>query len=77
MVADVGHEVIRMVLDRYSSRTKRSLEHHTRAVGSLPGGDTRNSTFFMPYPTYMERGRGCTITDCDGNEYIDFLNLLD
>jgi glutamate-1-semialdehyde 2,1-aminomutase len=30
--------------------------------------------YFDPYPTYIERGEGCTIYDADGNRYIDFNN---
>jgi glutamate-1-semialdehyde 2,1-aminomutase len=40
----------------------------------LPGGDTRTSTFFRPFPIVMERGEGCRLWDVDGNEYVDLLN---
>ncbi len=29
---------------------------------------------FQPHPTYMAGGAGCTLTDVDGNEYLDFVN---
>jgi glutamate-1-semialdehyde 2,1-aminomutase len=45
-----------------------------RAKNSLPGGDTRTTTYIFPYPSYMVRGEGCYLYDCDGNRYIDFLN---
>lgn len=58
----------------YRSRTARSLALHERAVRSLPGGSTRAGTFYLPYPTYMAQGKGCRLTDVDGNEYIDCLS---
>lgn len=66
--------VIDTITNTYLSRTKNSRAHDTRAKRSLPGGDTRTATYFMPYPPYIERGEGCYLYDCDGNRYIDFLN---
>lgn len=40
----------------------------------LPGGDTRTSTFFAPFPIVMERGEGYRLWDVDGNAHIDLLN---
>ena len=31
-------------------------------------------TFFQPYPTYMDHGKGCRLWDVDGNEILDFQN---
>src|SRR5437773_2583483 len=39
----------------------------------MPGGTTRTTTYFDPYPLYIERGEGCRIWDADGTERIDFL----
>jgi glutamate-1-semialdehyde 2,1-aminomutase len=59
---------------QYRSRTPKSMELDSKAKQSLPGGDTRQSVYFDPYPTYMISGDGCHITDADGNRYIDFMN---
>lgn len=40
----------------------------------MPGGDTRASAHFMPYPLFMTRGEGCRIFDEDGHTLIDFMN---
>ena len=56
------------------SRTPISRELDARARRSLPGGDTRWATYYQPYPAYMVRGEGCTLTDADGNQYLDFQN---
>ena len=61
------------LLQRYESRTPRSAALHAEALESLPGGDTRTGTFFLPYPLYMARGAGVRMWDVDGHEYRDFL----
>jgi len=58
----------------YRDRTKRSQELFAKAGHVLEGGTTRTSVFFSPYPCYTREGRGCRITDLDGNVRIDFLN---
>lgn len=58
----------------YRSRTNGSRRLYDRALGNLPGGDTRTGTFYLPYPTFMARGSGCRLYDVDGNEYIDCLS---
>jgi glutamate-1-semialdehyde 2,1-aminomutase len=39
----------------------------------MPGGTTRTTTYFNPYPLYIERGEGCRVWDVDGTERIDML----
>ena len=39
----------------------------------MPGGTTRTTTYFDPYPLYITRGEGCRIWDADGIERIDVL----
>jgi glutamate-1-semialdehyde 2,1-aminomutase len=58
----------------YRQRTPRSAALHERAVRVMPGGDTRISTYFGPYPLVVERGEGPRLYDADGHEYLDFLN---
>jgi glutamate-1-semialdehyde 2,1-aminomutase len=68
------HPVKDDILRRYVSRTPASAELDSRAKRSLPGGDTRWATYYQPYPVYMVAGEGCTLTDADGNRYLDFQN---
>ena len=74
MVGHNQHEVVDLIENRFRERTKRSRQHHLAAKNYLPGGDTRTTTYFAPYPIYMEKGEGCLLYDCDGNEYLDLLN---
>lgn len=61
-------------LQRYESSNPRSLSAHDRRAAVLPGGTTRNTVFFEPYPPTLTRGQGSLVIDLDGNERVDFLN---
>jgi glutamate-1-semialdehyde 2,1-aminomutase len=62
------------IIGRYIQRTGASQALTERARRVLPGGDTRTGVFYKPYPAYMVSGQGTTLTDLDGNQYLDFLN---
>jgi glutamate-1-semialdehyde 2,1-aminomutase len=53
--------------------TPGSRALHAQAVKAMPGGTTRTTTYFDPYPLYIDRGEGCRIWDVDGTERIDML----
>src|SRR5438105_13970413 len=57
----------------YRETTPRSRGLHEKAVRVMPGGTTRTTTYFDPYPLYIERGEGCRVWDADGTERIDML----
>jgi glutamate-1-semialdehyde 2,1-aminomutase len=56
----------------YVSKTRRSRALHEEALGVMPGGNSRTTTFFDPYPFYIERAQGAHVWDADGNDRIDF-----
>jgi len=62
------------VVREYQRRTPKSALAHQAARGVMPGGDTRTTTYFEPYPLYMERGIGCRLFDLDGSTYLDWLS---
>jgi len=66
--------IMDQITKEYKSRTQKSYRMHQDAKEVFPGGDTRNVTFFKPYPSFMDHGKGCRIWDVDGNEIIDFQN---
>ena len=55
----------------------RSLELFKEAKSFVPGGvlGARKPSDFIEgeYPIFLETGKGCRLTDVDGNEFIDFL----
>ncbi len=56
---------------------RRSLELFEEAKRLVPGGvlGARKPSDFIEgeYPIFLEYGKGCRLTDVDGNQYIDFL----
>ena len=59
-------------LTEYASKTARSRTLHEEALAVMPGGNSRTTTFFDPYPFYFQRGQGAHIWDADGIERLDF-----
>src|SRR5690242_11457655 len=59
--------------EEYRRTTPGSRALHEKAVRAMPGGTTRTTTYFDPYPLYIERGQGCRVWDVDGAERIDML----
>ena len=53
---------------RYVAANAGSSAKHNEASRWLPGGDTRNSIFWGPFPIYVSRAEGSRIVDVDGNE---------
>src|SRR2546427_11687666 len=56
----------------YQAKTARSRALHEEAVRVVPGGNSRITTFFDPYPFYLVRGDGAGMWDADGVERLDF-----
>ena len=56
---------------RYMARTSTSHQQWKTACHSYPEGVSGNGKFFSPYPVFMDRAEGATITDVDGNVYVD------
>src|SRR5271163_2818689 len=57
----------------YRAATEKSAQLAKRAERVMPGGDTRTTTWYRPYPLTLERGEGPFLWDVDGNRYIDLL----
>jgi glutamate-1-semialdehyde 2,1-aminomutase len=58
----------------YRDWSPGSARRSEQARRHLPGGDTRSSAHYLPYPLAARHGRGCRLTDVDGHELIDFMN---
>lgn len=58
------------------SRNRRSKELWERALDVIPGGVNSPVRAFGAVggqPVFMESGAGCSLTDVDGNKYIDYV----
>ena len=60
-------------IEQYKSRTPNSRALNTEAARYLPGGSSRGTAYFDPYPIFADRGEGHYLYDVDGNPYLDFM----
>jgi len=64
------------IIKQYEKMTPKSKVIFEKAIKYLPGGGTRNITYFYPYPFYVIKGEGIYLEDVDGNRYIDVQNNM-
>ncbi|MDP6799067.1 MAG: aspartate aminotransferase family protein [SAR202 cluster bacterium] len=60
-------------IDLYVSKTPTSRGLQDSAEQYLPGGSSRGTAYFAPYPHFIERGEGHYMIDADGNRMLDFM----
>jgi glutamate-1-semialdehyde 2,1-aminomutase len=60
-------------IERYVERTPKSRALQREAEAVLPGGSSRGTAYFAPYPFFAESGEGHYVYDVDGNRYLDFM----
>lgn len=58
----------------YPENDSASAKLYDRAVVALPGGNSRHTIFFPPYPIYAVRGEGARVWDADGVSRLDLIN---
>ena len=66
-----------LMLNDYTSRTSKSKVLWDKAIRLFPGGVSHNiRTFGLPacnsYPPFICKGKGSSVWDVDGNEYVDW-----
>lgn len=59
--------------DRFAEANPRSRAAHEQAAAVMPGGNTRTTLFYEPFPLTMAAADGCRLTDLDGHTYVDLL----
>ncbi len=60
-------------INRYKAGAPRSAELNREASRHLPGGSSRGTAYFRPFPPIARRGQGHHLYDVDGNSYLDFM----
>ena len=63
-------------LTRYQELTPNSRALSEEAREYLPGGDSRNSIFWRPYPIFITSASGCHVVDADNVDRLDFINTM-
>lgn len=66
-------EMLAQAEERHRRRNVRSLRALEQLAGLLPGGDTRSTTWFDPFPPVIESAVGAEMVDCDGHILLDFI----
>jgi glutamate-1-semialdehyde 2,1-aminomutase len=66
-------EVLGEVRARFAEANPRSRAAHEKAAEAMPGGNTRTTLFYSPFPLTIASARGCRMTDLDGHTYVDLL----
>jgi glutamate-1-semialdehyde 2,1-aminomutase len=61
-------------LAEYQRQNPASLGRFEEAKAAIPGGNTRLTAYFPPFPFYAVKGQGSRIYDLDGNVRLDFYN---
>jgi glutamate-1-semialdehyde 2,1-aminomutase len=57
----------------YSAANPLSRARHERASQVLPGGHSRQTLYYAPFPLTIAAGRDARITDLDGHEYLNLV----
>jgi glutamate-1-semialdehyde 2,1-aminomutase len=58
----------------YPDEKSNSAKLYERAVKVMPGGNSRHTVYFPPYPVYAVKAEGARIWDADGVDRLDFIN---
>jgi len=58
---------------RFIDANPRSRLRHERARAVLPGGHSRQTLYYAPFPLTVAHGEGTRITDLDGHEYLNLV----
>ena len=61
------------VEQRYVVAHPKSQARYERALKTMPGANTRTVLHYDPFPVAIVSGKGATVTDLDGHQYIDML----
>lgn len=58
---------------KYVAANPLSRARFEAARAAMPGGNTRTTLHYDPFPLAIRSGQGARITDLDGHDYADFL----
>ncbi len=64
--------LLKDLIHNYRQTHKKSESHYQRSIHNLIGGGSHNLRLFAPFPFYDVTAKGSTVTDIDGNTYVDF-----
>ncbi len=59
---------------RYVAANPGSARLNQGARATMPGGNTRTTLHYGPFPLAIRSAKGSKVTDVDGHSYVDFIN---
>ena len=65
---------LREAEDRYIQANPKSAAIHGASEAAMPGGNTRTTLHYSPFPVCIRTAEGARVTDVDGHSYVDFIN---
>jgi glutamate-1-semialdehyde 2,1-aminomutase len=65
---------LRSSIGHFPDDAPASRTLYERALKVLPGGNSRVTLYYPPFPLYALSGQGCMLTDVDGVSRIDIVN---
>ena len=57
----------------FTANHPKSKTMQAEASKYLPGGSSRATAYFDPYPFFVDKASGHHVYDVDGNSYLDFI----
>ena len=60
-------------MERFAADHPRSKVMQAEAEKFMPGGSSRGTSYFDPFPFFVEKGEGHHLHDVDGHKYLDFM----
>ena len=73
MTTNPSQEAYDDLAKSFAARNPKSKEVFEKAAQSMPGGNTRTSIYYDPFPVSIARAEGARLYDKDGHEYVDIL----
>lgn len=65
---------LRVLERRYRDANPQSERRFELAKSYMPGGNTRTTLYYEPFPLTITGGNGARVFDADGHKYRDFIN---
>ena len=66
-------EKLQREIDLFVEKHPKSRISQNQSKKYLPGGSSRATSYFDPFPFFVDHGEGHYLHDVDGNRYLDFM----
>ena len=74
--SSVPANAVSAIATLYTQQNPKSQGHLAKAMRHMPGGNTRASLHYDPFPVVIDRAEANSVYDLDGHAYVDLMNDL-